>query len=168
MDHILTSCKSTARSTAWLLANELWLKRSDSPLPTNLGDILGCGLANFSIKGKPDTGKNRLYRIIVSETAFLIWKLRNERRIRDDDGQEHNNIAAETTKRWVNAINKRLTIDRHMTNNIRFGKKAINEKLVKRTWTGCLNNEEYLPDNWHRKWGVLVGISWTPPPGSVR
>ena len=86
MEHILSTCRSTARSTAWRLANELWSKRNNSPLPSNLGDILGCGLANFQTIGKPDTGKNRLYRIIVSETAFLIWKLRNERRIRDDDG----------------------------------------------------------------------------------
>jgi len=99
MEHILTSCKAKARTTAWKLANELWLKRANQPLPTNLGDILGCGLANFTTRGKPDTGKNRLYRIIVSETAYLIWKLRNERHIRDDDGQEHNNITNESTKR---------------------------------------------------------------------
>ena len=133
MEHILTACKSTARSTAWGLANHLWLKKSQTPLPTNLGDILGCGLASFTTKGKIDSGKNRLYRILMSETAFLIWKLRNERRIRDEDVQEHRNITTETTTRWTNAINKRLTIDQHLTNDIRFGKRALNEKLVKNT-----------------------------------
>ena len=166
MEHILSTCKSTAKSTAWKLANELWLKRNDSPLPSNIGDILGCSLANFSANGKPNTGKNHLYRIIVSETAFLIWKLRNKRWIRDEDSREHHNIVAETTSRWVNVINKRLTIDRHLTNKIRFAKRALNEKLVKRTWKGCLNNKEYLPNDWHRRWGVLVGISRSPPQGS--
>ena len=165
MEHILTSCRAEARTTAWGLANELWLKRANQSLPTRLGDILGCGLANFTTRGKPDTGKNRLYRIIVSETAYLIWKLRNERRIRDGDSQEHNNINNETTKRWVNAINKRLTTDRHLTNDKRFGKRALKSKLVKDTWSKCLNNEEGLPDDWHIRRGVLVGISWTTPPG---
>ena len=168
MDHILTTCKSKARSTAWTLANDLWRKRSHTPIPPNLGDILGCALANFNTNGRPDTSKNRLYGIIVSETAFLIWKLRNERRIRDEDSQEHGNIVTETTNRWINAINKRLTIDRLLTNNKRFGKRALNEKLVKNTWRGCVKNEEQLPSNWHRKKEVLVGISWTSPPGHVR
>ena len=168
MEHILTACKSSARSTAWKLANDLWRKRSQQPLPTSLGDILGCGLASLTTKGKIDKGKNRLYRVLMSETAFLIWKLRNERRIRDEDAQEHRNITNETTSRWTNAINKRLTIDRHLTNDIRFGKRALNSKLVKNTWRGCLKNEEYLPENWDRNRGVLVGISGTPPPGHVR
>jgi len=81
--------------------------------------------------------------------AYLIWKLRNERRIRDEDSQEHNNITDETTKRWVNVINKRLTIDQHLTNDKRFGKRAIKSKLVKDTWSNCLNNEEGLPNDWH-------------------
>ena len=168
MDHILTSCKSKARSTAWTLANDLWRNRSHLPLPTNLGDILGCALASFNTNGKPDTSKNRLYSIIVSETAFLIWKLRNERRIRDEDSQEHGNIATETTNRWINAINKRLTIDRLLTNDKRFGKRALNKKLVKSTWRGCVKNEENLPTNWHWKKEVLVGISWMSPLGHVR
>jgi len=167
MEHILTTCSSKARSTAWKLANDLWLKRNNTPLPTNLGDILGCGLASFTTNGKMDSGKNRLYRILVSETVFLIWKLRNERRIRDEDSQEHRNITIETTSRWTNAINKRLTTDRHLTNVTRFGKRALNEKLIKRTWKGCLKDEEFLPDNWHRNRGVLVGISKAPPPGDA-
>lgn len=32
------------------------------------------------------------------------------------------------------------------TDGVRFGKRAIDEKLVKRTWRGSLDNEEELPD----------------------
>lgn len=71
-EHILTKCKSVARTTAWKLTNELWGRRYNTPLPTNAGDIIGCGLACFKRDDKPDDGKNRLYRIIVSETAYLI------------------------------------------------------------------------------------------------
>jgi len=163
MEHILTKCGAKARSTAWKLANDLWATRSKTPLPTNLGDIIGCGLAEFTTNGKLDDGKNRLYRIIVSETAYLIWKTRNERRIRDDDGAERENIVNETAKRWENAIKKRLTIDRYLADSVRFGKRAIDENLVRRTWRGTLDNEEGLPDDWYRVKGgfsgYLAGVS---------
>ena len=73
--------------------------------------------------------------------------------------------ATEKTNRWTYAINKRLMIDRMLTNRTRFKKKALNEKLVKGTWKGCLNNEEDLPANWPTTKGVLVGISQARPPG---
>jgi len=67
-----------------------WAKRDRNPIPHRLGDILGCGLANFTYNNRPDTGKNRLYGILVSEMAYLIiWKLRNERRIKHEDSMEH-------------------------------------------------------------------------------
>jgi ribonuclease HI len=59
MEHILVKCKATNRATAWNLANELWEKRYTTPLPNRLGDILGCGLANFQTNGKPDVGKKQ-------------------------------------------------------------------------------------------------------------
>ncbi|KAJ7722244.1 hypothetical protein B0H14DRAFT_2411478, partial [Mycena olivaceomarginata] len=38
---------------------------------------LACGFADVDdAKGKRDRGANRLYRIMISETAHLIWKLR--------------------------------------------------------------------------------------------
>lgn len=168
MDHILTTCAARSRETAWRLANELWRNRSDEPLPTRLGDIIGCGLAEFTKNGKPDKGKNRLYRIIVSETAYLIWKMRNERRIRDEDSPENDSTESETINRWTYALNKRLTIDRTLTNSLRFGKNSIDEKLVKRTWKGCLKDEDNLPTNWYKLKGVLVGISSARPPGRNR
>ena len=80
-------------------------------LPSRLGDILGCGLVNLKKEGKPDKGKNRSRRILMSETGYLIWKMRNERRIRDGDDQTGDTIN-EATCRWNYALNKRLTIDR--------------------------------------------------------
>ena len=86
------------------------IKRSHPPIQTNLGDILGCDLANFTINGKPNSGKNRLYRIIASGTAFLIWKLMNERRIRGEDGQEQRNIDAKTTNRSMGQLVSRRRV----------------------------------------------------------
>ena len=167
MEHILKTCKAKPRVKAWELANVLWNRRYPTLLPTELGDILGCGLVNFMRDGKPDKGKNRLFRIIVSETAYLIWKMRNERRIRDNDGPDMT-MEPEIRKRWTNAINRRLTINRTLTDERRFKKKAMDEKIVRATWSGCLKNEEYLPQSWPTNKGVLVGISLMCPGGHIR
>jgi len=83
----------------------------------------------------------------MSETAYLVWKLRNERRVRDQDNRTAS--YEETTRRWMNAINK-------PADNRRFGKRALYNKL---TWRSCLKNEEALPEDWPTKKGVLVGIA---------
>ena len=119
------------------------------------------GLAPFNKNGRPQRGINRLYHILVSETAYLVWKLRNERRIRDDEGPIQTDD--EVRKRWTHAVNKRAHPDRLLTNSARFKKNAIEAKLVKATWSGCLAGEEDLPSDWPTAKGVLVGISVTRP-----
>ena len=119
MEHILKTCRAKPRARAWELANALWNRKYPTPLPTELGDVLGCRLANFTREGKPDKGKNRLFRIIVSETAYLIWKMRNERRIRNNDGPD-TTTKREIRNRWTNAINRRLTINCTLTDKRRF------------------------------------------------
>ncbi|KAJ7615593.1 hypothetical protein DFH06DRAFT_1013295, partial [Mycena polygramma] len=114
--------------------------------------------------GKVKAGDARLYRILVSESAHLIWKLRCERVIHREG--EH---ATETEihNRWVAAMNNRLQLDCRMTDR-RYEKKAVPVKTVLRTssgkhpvaicWTGVLHEEDSLPDNWTGGAEVLVGI----------
>ena len=163
MEHILTKCRAGTCKEAWRLANEMWAKRHQSELPNTLGGMLGCGLASFTDEDRPDKGKNRLYRILVSETAYLIWKLRNERRIRDEEGPVQKDT--EVSTRWTNTLNKRLMMDRMLTNKARFQKNTLDDKLVRNTWSRCLRDEEVLPANWPMSRGVLVGISAVRPPG---
>ena len=120
-------------------------------------------MAAFKTKGRPDSGKNRLYRILVSETAYLIWKLRNKQRIRDEDGLVQ--LEREVLSRWKHSINKRITMDRMLTNTARFKKNALDDKLIRATWGGCLQDEEDLPEKWPTRKGVLVGILVACPPG---
>ena len=87
MDYVLTRCTANTQALAWQMANELWARKHPNPLPNTIGCILGCGMANFSRDGRPGEGKNRPHRILSSETACPIRKPRNERRIRDGDGQ---------------------------------------------------------------------------------
>jgi ribonuclease HI len=44
-----------------------------------------------------------------------------------------------------------------MTNK-KYETKAISTKTVLHTWSGTLQNESSLPDNWINYSGVLVGI----------
>ena len=107
-------------------------------------------------KKKKKDGRQRLLTILLTESAYLIWKLRNERRIRDT---KHS--ANEITNRWYATINRRITLDRAMANPAKFAKKALDPDLVKRTWTGTLQNEKDLPNDWIWKGEVLVG-RWDP------
>ena len=163
MDHILLRCRTGVCEQAWSLADNVWARRSTTVIPKTLGTILGCTLATFTTNGRTDKGKGRLFRILVSETAYLVWRLRNERRIQQEDRLAQSE--SEVRNRWTYAINKRLTLDRMLTNAARFKSAAVKDKLVKATWTNCLKDEEDLPPNWPSARGVLVGILAARPPG---
>jgi ribonuclease HI len=154
MEHILTICATPARKQIWDLVNSLWLKRHNEAFEPSLGNVLGCGMPNFTADEKPLTGKTRLYKILISESAFLIWKLRCERAIA---GKTHSET--EIHNRWIGTINSRLTIDCVLTDARAFERKALSGKLIQSTWHKCLMNESDLPDDWYLRTGVLVGIA---------
>ena len=131
LDHILLRCWAGVCEQAWNLADRIWAKRNMTAIPKTIRTILGCMLATFNTNGKKDKGKGRLFRILISETAYLIWRLRNERRIQQGDGPPQSE--SKVQNRWTHAINKRLTLDRMLTNVARFKSAAIKEKLVKAT-----------------------------------
>ena len=79
--------------------------------------------------------------------------MRNKRRICNEDAPPKN-LPTQTINRWMHMINKRLTIDHALTDNIRLHKKALDKKLVKVTWSNCLKNENGLPSDWTRLTGV--------------
>ncbi|KAJ7831988.1 hypothetical protein B0H13DRAFT_1605551, partial [Mycena leptocephala] len=132
------------------------------PTPS-LGAILGCGLVVISDdKGRPLPGASRLYRILISESIFIIWKVRNSSVI-SQGGQSLSNT--EIQNRWLHAINQRLNLDRTLTNRARYGKQfSVKPDLVLQTWSSTLKDEEELPDDWLRVPKVLVGIEPLRPP----
>ncbi|KAG1899290.1 uncharacterized protein F5891DRAFT_954431, partial [Suillus fuscotomentosus] len=109
-------------------------------------------------------GKNRLFSILVLESAHLIWKLRCERTIKFNGDQEKYHSETEIHNRWVASINRRLKFDRLLTNTSKYGRNALKESLVLRTWSGVLLDEDNLADNWIRQAGVLVGMATRRPP----
>ncbi|KAI0056160.1 ribonuclease H-like protein [Artomyces pyxidatus] len=167
MSHILTECTHNARETIWELAKSLWPYGDESWPTINLGIILASGCLSVpkteeDKNDRPDSigaikrrGASRLLRILISESAHLIWVLRCERAIQ---GITH--TKKQITTRWRRAINKRLTLDRVTASKIIKKPKAILKVIY--TWTGTIKDENNIPQDWVSNPEVLVGIK--PPP----
>ncbi|KAG6831960.1 hypothetical protein H0H93_013624, partial [Arthromyces matolae] len=158
MDHILTKCSATGQEEIWRQVKALWEKKLRGTwYHPVLGTILGATLANFSFKderGKTIKGASRLYKLLMIESAYLIWTLRCERVIQKDN---ENFTSIEVLNRWTRTINDRLSLDMGLTSP-NFGKKAMRKNKVHETWSGVLENEGNLPEDWIGSTGVLVGI----------
>ena len=165
MEHILTECQATGQAEIWRLAEELWALRGLPWTQPRFGTILGCGLAAFHSEGGDQklTGANRLYAILMSESAHLIWRLRCKWKISEGASQEKI-LSNEAVKDiWLQAINRRLQLEMLSTDKARYGRRALKSTLVAKTWWGVLRNQELLDDDWLKGTGVLVGIGDRPP-----
>ncbi|KAG1772990.1 hypothetical protein EV702DRAFT_1181209 [Suillus placidus] len=169
MDHILLECDaSSASRVIWKVAKDLWLKRENSWPDICFGSILGCNLITVrDSDGKEKVGATRLLKILILESAHLIWKLRCERTIKFGGDREKYHSENEIYNKWIHTINMRLKFDRLLTNSMRYGKKASKIITVLKTWSGLLKNKDDLPHNWIRQTGVLVGMTPCPPPGRL-
>jgi ribonuclease HI len=155
MEYILSQCEAPGQKEIWELAKELWLKRNLDWAWPGIGTIITSGLATFkNEEGKVKAGDARLYRLIMAESAYLIWKLRCERVIQNNGVHA---TSKEIHNRWVATMNGRLKLDCKMTDRM-FEKKAIPIKKVLQTWKGILKGEDKLPDDWTGSAEVLVGI----------
>ncbi|PBK82299.1 hypothetical protein ARMGADRAFT_946869 [Armillaria gallica] len=131
MEHILLDCSIPGQEQVWSLTQGLWEKKGHMWPCLLLGLILGCMLYEpKSNVGKTLTGAARLFRIMISESAHLIWKLQCERRIVNSDDPEKWPTDNEITGHWVHMIKQRLTLDRLANNPRKYGKRAIKKETV--------------------------------------
>ncbi|KAJ7882703.1 hypothetical protein B0H13DRAFT_1890726 [Mycena leptocephala] len=156
LEHILLGCASPGQELVWKAAESLWREKEPHWPMVSLGTILGCGLAEFKDdRGRLKRGTQRLYRILISESAYLIWKLRNDRVISRDGTLATED---EIINKWKFAINQRLQVDKMLANRPCKGKRpALLPQLVLETWSNTLDNETSLPADWLREPRVLVG-----------
>ncbi|KAK6984228.1 hypothetical protein R3P38DRAFT_2418556, partial [Favolaschia claudopus] len=120
----------------------------------HLGVILGCALPRFrSHGGKRLRGKESFFTTLISTSIHLIWRIRNERVLEQKVACEH-----EIENRWIASMNAALKRDQLLTNKTRFGTLAKKKHVVLEAWSGILQNEDSLPDDWTSTKGVLVGI----------
>ncbi|KAF8302611.1 hypothetical protein DL93DRAFT_2067098, partial [Clavulina sp. PMI_390] len=124
--------------------------------------VLTSVFAEFKARnGGPRRGAARLYNIVATEAAFIIWKFRNARVIGRDDGegdQPHRVTRREAVGALARVLNQRLSDDQRLTNRVKYGNKALSRDVVTSTWSGVLHNEARLPPDWLRQPGVLVGL----------
>ncbi|KAJ7827562.1 hypothetical protein B0H13DRAFT_1656855, partial [Mycena leptocephala] len=105
--------------------------------------------------GRRNEGTERLYRILISEAAYLIWKIRNEHVINWDGTPA---TEQEIINKWNYHINHRLQADVILANWPPEGKRSVlAPKKVLETWSVTLDREGMMPENWLREPRVLVG-----------
>ena len=87
MDHILSKCSCPGQGLIWNLADALWKRKTGSALHRqDLFTIPRSPLMRIKDEsGKTPPCLSRLYRIVLLEAAYLIWVLRCERVIRNND-----------------------------------------------------------------------------------
>ncbi|KZV95419.1 hypothetical protein EXIGLDRAFT_610604, partial [Exidia glandulosa HHB12029] len=159
MEHILFSCTDPARRSIWRLAKRAIETKTGERIDVNIGTVWGCATMRFDDEEKPKAeGKARAFRIIISESAFLIWKIRCERRIQHEDDQNWKVNRQEATNRWKATINNRIAIDRLLTNKTRHKRGALSTQTVLNTWCDIIETKEGEEKDWIRHPGVLVGI----------
>lgn len=106
-----------------------------------------------------------MYHILISESMHLIWKLCCVR-IQEERPEEEWPKDLEIHNKWLATINAWLLLDISSTSR-RYGKKATKQTLMLDTWDKMLKNEQYLPRNWLKSPGVLVGVDQMEHQGSI-
>ncbi|KAJ7260320.1 hypothetical protein B0H12DRAFT_1014115, partial [Mycena haematopus] len=156
LEHILVTCESPGTNIIWEAAKKLWLEKESTWPEISLGTVLGCGLMDFKDEeGKQRPGAKRLYRILVSEPAYMIWKLRNDRVISRAGAPL---TEMEIINKWLLNLNQRLQQDVVLANRTtRRNRPRIVPAVVKDTWADTLDDESALPENWLKETRVLVG-----------
>ncbi|KAG1813448.1 hypothetical protein EV424DRAFT_1299676, partial [Suillus variegatus] len=161
MEHIIVQCNNPTRTKIWHLASKIWPVKH-SPWPeTTIGLVLGCGALSTPQEPRDRNeenprplvmtkGASRLLRILVSESAYLVWTLRCEQAIRGQTYTDEN-----VTKRWANTINQRLQLDRAVASKTRRTLKAVMQVL--NTWADIIdvNNNKHTDNDWITNLEVL-------------
>jgi ribonuclease HI len=98
-----------------------------------IGKITGCGLIEIKRNGTRLPGAEHLYRIVISESMYLIWKIKCEWRILWESDPTCLHEIDEIHNKWVYTLNTRLKFDCLMTNCKRYGSKALWASLIEKT-----------------------------------
>jgi hypothetical protein len=153
MEHILLACETERRATVWKLAEETWANNEHKWPDLREGIITGCGMLNASSNenstktgGTEHTGQSagqsRLLRILISESAFLIWKMRNEATIDEVDIPTKSVVA-----RWKRTMENRLQTDRAVA--ARRKKDMSQRNRAEATWSRAIgDNGQEIPEDW--------------------
>jgi hypothetical protein len=169
MTHILFDCRVSGQSVVWKLAERLWRAIGREWPHISLGLVLGLGLVEIKDEtGRTLKGRTRLFRILISESAYLIWVLQCEWRIGREQDPTKLHSETEVTAWWKRAMERRLRVDWALTNSLAYGKKALKMRLIEQTWHEVALDRQSIRSDLSRL-GVLVGSGRVRrPPGRHR
>ncbi|EIW60549.1 uncharacterized protein TRAVEDRAFT_86439, partial [Trametes versicolor FP-101664 SS1] len=124
----------------------------------NVGLALGAHTYSvLNADGELLHGATRLARLVLPDTAYLIWVLRCERVIGEREPLPGNLEHTYVENRWMKMISHRLHLDRSLASKRTAGNRAIPATAVCATWEKTLRDEHRLPADWTREKEVLVG-----------
>jgi hypothetical protein len=116
MNHVLTECCTLGQEETWELAKNLWrrINPKDNWPTITLGLILGIQCTEIRSKtGDIQSRKTRLFKILVGTTTHLIWKLRCQRVIQDENRPKR---TREIEQKWIHMIDDCITLYYKITN----------------------------------------------------
>lgn len=158
LEHILCECLAPGQRAAWALARGILARKSVRLPKVSLGIALGGHtFTALDEKGDPLHGATRLARIVLTETAYLIWVLRCDRVVGGRESLPGALEEAFVEHRWMMALNKRLSNECVLVSKRVAGKWAVPAPTVLATWEKTLQDERNLPPDWTHSPGVLVG-----------
>ncbi|TFK84939.1 hypothetical protein K466DRAFT_552795 [Polyporus arcularius HHB13444] len=155
LEHILLECDAAEVATIWSMYSTL-RTAGVTPKQMSLGAIIGAAhIVYRNGEGKAMRGVSRLAKLLVTEAAHCIWRMRCERVIQWE-GTDRTHSPVEAKARFWSAVNRRMLVDRDLVCSRIPGKRS-KRALVTDTWRRILQDAENLPEDWVVVPGVLVG-----------
>ena len=152
-------CAAPERRAIWDMTKSLWRAAGYVWHAVTFEDILGMGMRAPTING-PDTRPPtaRLWRILLSESVYLVWCFRCTRVIEHEGDPGWRHTASAVSSSWTRTLNKRLRQDAAAAHP-RMGRLALAPSLVKDTWKSVIKVQNDDGVDWVRNiHRVLVGI----------
>ncbi|KDQ10219.1 hypothetical protein BOTBODRAFT_116121 [Botryobasidium botryosum FD-172 SS1] len=112
MEHIIIHCEENGRKQLMEHVQKTWEEINKNEgntewIEPTIGIIRGLGTISFWDRERPLTQKSNLYKVLISEAIWTIWKTRNARCIKEEIITSPNMI-----HRWNQAIRLRILVDR--------------------------------------------------------
>ncbi|EJD49838.1 hypothetical protein AURDEDRAFT_59171 [Auricularia subglabra TFB-10046 SS5] len=157
LGHILFSCPDTGQERVWRMVHA-FLTRKKSDMEIDMGVVMGCATARLAGANETrDKAAERAFRIVVSESVFLIWKLRCEKRVQHSDEPDWQHSQTEVIMRWGAMLKARVARDRRLTNTYKFGARAVQPAVHGNTWRDLIADAAPSRTGSESDSGVLVG-----------
>ncbi|EJD54705.1 hypothetical protein AURDEDRAFT_51216 [Auricularia subglabra TFB-10046 SS5] len=164
MEHVLLDCPDSKQAVIWEQVGKFFkMRRIDAGV--SYGTILGC--ANVRLDGfgsNRDLPAERAYRIVVAESAFLVWKLRCEKRIEHADDPDWSISDKAAKERWQHMIKARRWQDRYLAKSRkRYPSGSTQRYITWATWRDmsvpeCSSVFQIMKElDGYRHLGVFVG-----------